>query len=140
MERFWSHFGSQNKAKIIKKSIQNSIEILVGFLIGSWTVLGGFWERFGDPGPSKISVSLKRGAIFEKITFFRPDSVLDGFFIDFGWFWEHWEPFWLQNRIQKSINKSIRFWMDFGIIVAPKLGQSWAHFGSKNRSKIKVEF
>ena len=91
LERFWSNFGSQNGAKIIKKSIQNSIEFLVGFLIGSWTVFGRFWERFGDLGPSKMSVSLKRGAIFEKITFFRPDSVLDGFLMDFGWFWE---PFW----------------------------------------------
>ena len=26
-----------------------------------------------------MSVSLKRGAIFEKITFFRPDSVWDGY-------------------------------------------------------------
>ena len=85
---FWSHFGSQNGAKIIKKSIQNSIKILVGFLIGSLTIFCGFWECFGVPGPSFLSVSLRRGAIFEKITFFRSDSVLDGFLIDFGWFWE----------------------------------------------------
>ena len=83
LERFWSHFGSQNGAKIITTSIQKSIDFLVGFLIGSWTVFGRFWERFGDLGPSKMSVSLKRGAIFEKITFFRPDKCLDGFLNDF---------------------------------------------------------
>ena len=33
-------FGSQHGAKIIKTSIQNPIKILVGFVIGSWTVLG----------------------------------------------------------------------------------------------------
>ena len=38
---------------------------------------GGFWEGFGDPGPSKMSVSLTRGAIFQKVTFFRPDLVLE---------------------------------------------------------------
>ena len=81
-----------------------------------------------------MSVSLKRGAIFEKITFFRPDSVLDGFLMDFRWFWEpFWGPFWHQNRIQKSMKKSIRFWMDFGRILAAKWGPSWVHFGSKNR-------
>ena len=97
---------------------------MVGFLIGSWTVFGRFWERFGDLGPSKMSVSLKRGAIFEKITFFRPDSVLDGFLIDFEWFWElFWAASWDQNRIQKSIKKSFRFWIDFGRILAPKRDQ-----------------
>ena len=38
---------------------------------------GGLWECFGVPGPSKIELSCRRGAIFEKISFFRPDTVLD---------------------------------------------------------------
>ena len=77
LEPFWTNFGSQNGAKIDKKSIQNSIKISVGFWSGSWTVFGQFWERFGEPEPSKMELSCRRGAIFEKITFFRPDSVLD---------------------------------------------------------------
>ena len=42
-------------------------------------VFHGFWECFGKPGPLKMSVSARRGAIFEKFTFFRPDA----FWIDF---------------------------------------------------------
>ena len=38
---------------------------------------GGFWECFEDPGPSKMELSCRRGAIFEKITFFKPDAVMD---------------------------------------------------------------
>ena len=77
LETFWSNFGSQNGAKINEKSIQNSITMSVGFWSGSWIVFGQFWERFGEPEPLKMVFSCRRGAIFEKITFFRPDSVLD---------------------------------------------------------------
>ena len=69
--------GAQMKPEINQQSIQISIEILLGFLIGSWRTLGGFWECFGHPGPSKMELSCGRGAIFEKITFFRSDAVLD---------------------------------------------------------------
>ena len=85
-------------------------------------VFGQFWDHFGEPGPSFLSVSCRRGAIFQKITFFRPDSVSDGFLIDFGWFWEpFWGAFWDQNRIPKSMKKVIRFWIDFGRTLAPKM-------------------
>ena len=55
----------------IKKTIQNSIENLLGFLVGSWAVFTRFWDGFGTPGPSKTSVSPRRSAIFQKITFFN---------------------------------------------------------------------
>ena len=141
MEPFWIHFGSQNGAKINEKSIQNSIEFLDRFLIVSWMVFRRFLKHFGEPGPSFLSVSCRRGAIFHKITFFRPDSVLDEFLMDFEWFWEpFWGPFWDQNGIQKSIKKVIRFLIHFGGILAPKVAPFWTNFGSKNRSKIKVDF
>ena len=66
-------------AKINEKSIQNSIKISIGFLSVSWSVFGQFWERFGEPEPSKMVFSCRRGAIFEKIMFFRLDKVLDGY-------------------------------------------------------------
>ena len=72
----------------IPKSMPNSIENLVGFLVGSWAVFGRFWNGFGTPGPSKMSVSPRRGAIFQKIMVFRPDAVLGRFLIDLGWFGE----------------------------------------------------
>ena len=88
---------------------------------------------------SKMVFSCRRGAIFEKITFFRSGKVVDGYFHDFLWSWGPFrEPFWDQNRIQKSIKKSIRFLIDFGCILAPILGPFWHNFASKNRSKIKV--
>ena len=69
--------GSQNGAKIVKKTILTSIEILVGFLSGFWNIFVQCWQCFWDPGPSKMSVWCRRGAIFQKFTFFIPDSVLD---------------------------------------------------------------
>ena len=41
---FWSHFGSQNGAKMEQKSMQKSIKILMPFGIGFLTVFGGFLE------------------------------------------------------------------------------------------------
>ena len=120
LESFWTHSGSQDGAKINKKSVQNSIEFLFVFLFGSWSVFPGFWQRFGYHEPSKMSVSCRRGAIFQKTTFFRTDAAVDRFCIDFWRFWEpFWGPFWNQNRIRKSIKKSIWFWIDSGL-----------HFGS----------
>ena len=123
---------------------------MVGFLIGSWTVFGRFWERVGDHGPSKMSVSLMRGAIFEKITFFRPDSVLDGFLMDFGWFWEPFgAPFLHQYRIQKSIKKNHSdfgwilqgFWLSNGVkvgpILAPKINQKSRSIFERKRERMK---
>ena len=69
--------GSQNGAKIDEKSIQNSVKLLIGFWSGSWTVLCHFWECFENPGPSNMELSCRRGAIFEKIMFFRPDALLE---------------------------------------------------------------
>ena len=84
LELFWEPKRSQTQETIN----QNSIEILVEFLKGSCTVFDRFWERFWDLGLSKMSVSPRRGAISEKITFFRSDSVWDIFLMNFGWFWE----------------------------------------------------
>ena len=137
LDQFWEPNWSQNQYKIDSKFDQ----ISVGFLSGSWTVFDWFWRSFGDPWPSKMELSCGRGANFEKITFFRPDTVLDWFFNDFWWFWiSFWGAFWDQNCIQKSIKQSIKFWIDFGRILAPNLAQFWLKFGSKNRSKIKIEF
>ena len=87
----WLPKGSRNRAKIDKKTIQKSIGILVGLLKGLGSVFDQFWERFGDPGPSKMNVSCRRGAIFQKFTFLGSDSFLKRFLIDFHWFWD---PFW----------------------------------------------
>ena len=56
--------------------MQTLMNFLVGFLIGFWSVFGGFWDGFRSLGPSRMSVLLKRGAIFRKIQFFRQDAVL----------------------------------------------------------------
>ena len=60
--------------------------------------------------------------------------------IDFGCVREpFWGPFWDQNRIQKSIKKVIRFLIDFGRVLVPKIAAFWTNFGSqinqKSRSK-----
>ena len=83
LEPFWTNFVSQNGAQIDQKSIQNAIKISVGFWSGSWTNFDQFWEYFKDLESSKMVFSCRRGAIFEKITFFRSDKVVDGFFHDF---------------------------------------------------------
>ena len=36
-----------------------------------------FWQCFRDPRPSKMRFSWRRGAIFQKLTFFRPYAVLE---------------------------------------------------------------
>ena len=69
--------GCQNEAKIDQKSIQKSIDFLVGFLIGFGMVLGQLLEGFWDLGPSKMSFWCRRGAIFQKFTFFWSDSFLE---------------------------------------------------------------
>ena len=111
------------------KSMKNRFKISVGFWSGSWIVFAQFWGRFGQAGPSKMELSCGRGAIFQKITFFRPDAVLDRFLIDFG---AVLAPFWDQNRIKKSINKNCpildRFWKDFGSQIDSMLGP----FGAQN--------
>ena len=125
------------------KSIKHRFKIRSKFCLYFCSVPGAFFLDFGSvlgTMNSKISVSCGRGAIFQKTTFFRTDAVLDRFCIDLWRFWEpFWGPFWDQNRIQKSMKKSIRFWIDFGRILAPNLAPFWPNFGSKNRSKIKVE-
>ena len=63
------------------KSMKNRFKIRSkfqsDFLSVSWSVFGEFWERFGEPEPSKMVFSCRRGAIFEKITFFKSDAVMD---------------------------------------------------------------
>ena len=66
-----------------KNSFQNSIKISIGFWSGFCTICDQFWEYFEDLESSKMVFSCRRGAIFEKITFFRSDKVLDGYFHDF---------------------------------------------------------
>ena len=82
----WSPKGSRNRAKIDKKTIRKSIEILVGLLKGLGSVFDQFWERFGDPGPSKMNVSCRRGAIFKIVLFIRVDFFvrLEGFGVVWG--------------------------------------------------------
>ena len=77
LEPFWTNFGSQNGAKINEKTIQNSINISIGFLSGSWTVFDQFWYFCRHPGSSKMELSCRRGAIFKKIRIFRSDPFLD---------------------------------------------------------------
>ena len=42
-----------------------------------WTICDQFWEYFEDIESSKMVFSCRRGAIFEKITFFKSDAVMD---------------------------------------------------------------
>ena len=81
--------GCQNEGEIAKKSVKKTVENCIGFLIGFGWFLFGFWECFGDPGPSKMSVSCKRGAIFQKFTFlllmrFDFGLIFNGFWVVFG--------------------------------------------------------
>ena len=68
--------------KPLTKSVKKSVENVVGFWIGFGWVFDGFWGCAGDPGPSKMSVSSGRGAIFWKFIFFRPEAILDRFMHD----------------------------------------------------------
>ena len=90
-----------------------------------------------------MSVSPRRGAIFEKITFFRPDSVWDGFLIDFGWFWE---PFGhhFGTKSHPKIDQRIAqiwdgFWKDFGSQRGSNLGPNWLQKSIKNEGLIFYE-
>ncbi len=91
--------------------------VLGTFLIGLATSWEVFFAFFGKLDFSKMSVSLKRGAIFEKIMFSSLDSVWDGFLMDVGWFWEPFgAPFWNQSRIQNQSKKRSEFgWLLEGI-------------------------
>ena len=102
--------GSQYGAKIVEKSIQKPVEFSFEFLSGFWSMFGQFWMCFWDSGPSKMSVWCTRGAIFQKFTFFMPDSVFDWFFNDFGRLWEaFWEPKWCQNSFKNQSEKCWSF-------------------------------
>ena len=48
-------------------------------MIGFLNAFGGLWELFGDPGPSKMSVSRKRDAHFQKVRFFLLRLIFLGF-------------------------------------------------------------
>ena len=77
------NFGSQNGSKIDYNSIQNSIKISILFWSGFWAICDQFWEYFEDLESSKMVFSCRRGAIFEKITFFRSGKVVDEYFHNF---------------------------------------------------------
>ena len=62
---------------------------------------GGSWECFEDPGPSKMELSCRRGAIFKKFMFFWQDLVLDWFLMIVGSFRSHFgERFGIKNASQ----------------------------------------
>ena len=73
------------------KSMKNRFKIRSkfqsDFLSVSWSIFDQFWERFGEPEPSKMVFSCRRGAIFEKIKFFRSSNVLNRYFDDCSWSW-----------------------------------------------------
>ena len=50
----WPQLGPQNGAKMVQKSMQKSIEILMVFGIGFWRDFGGFWE----PKWSQVGVKM----------------------------------------------------------------------------------
>ena len=68
LKPFWPNFGSQNRTKINKTSIQNSIEISMRLLIRSWTFLDQFWEYCGP-------WALKNGALVEARCYFWENHV-----------------------------------------------------------------
>ena len=82
-----------------------------------------------------MELSCRRGAIFEKIGFFRVDSVLDLFFNDFCSFGSHFgEHFGTTNASKtRSKNQSdfgsiwegfwLPIWINFETILAPKIDQ-----------------
>ena len=74
-----------------------------------------------------MSASCRRGAIFQKFTFFWSDSFLERFLSDFGWFWEQfWEPKWIKNEVK---NRSKNEWI-FGSL----LEGLWAAKGGSGSS------
>ena len=86
----------------MQKSMRNS----AGFLHGLGSVFGRLWGCFWDPGPLILSVSCRRGAIFQNVVFFH---VWVDFFVILAGFVVVWgvilgasgRPKWLQNLIKK---------------------------------------
>jgi len=96
-----------------------------------------------------MSVSPRRGAISEKITFFRSDSVWDIFLMNFGWFWEPFgHHFGTKVASKKRSENRIdlrwileRFLLPDGIklepILAPKIDQKSRSIFEGKRERMK---
>ena len=79
-------------------------------MIGFLNAFGGLWEVFGDPGPSKMSVSLKRDAHFQKLIFFLLRRFFSRFQQVLGCFGDpFWEPKCIQNGFKNQAEKSVFF-------------------------------
>ena len=80
MSDFLYAFRLHTAPKIELKSFQNPYKFQpkfgLDFCLVSGAFLVDFWGCFGEPGQPKMSVSPRRGAIFRKIRFFKPDAVL----------------------------------------------------------------
>ena len=109
----WATHESQNRPKINKKTIQKSTEKSRRFLRYFCSVFGWLWGCFWDPGPSKMSVSCKRGAHFQKIVFFMLGLTFCWFCDVLGCFGDSfWEPKWRQNGF-KLWSKNQSFFIEF---------------------------
>ena len=124
LEPFLEPNWSQNQSEIDSKFDRNFSRIVDKFLERFASIL----KCYGYPGSSKMELSCRRGVVSGLIF----EWFLMIFGIIFGIIWE-------QNRIQKSIKKSIRFWIDFWRILDLNIAPFGLNFGSKNRSKIRVE-
>ena len=116
-------------------------KIWLDFCLVSGGFLVDFWGCFEEPGPPKMSVSPRRGAIFRKIQFFRPDAVLGWFYIDC---WTILECSWdgkTYPKIKQKNNQSLNdFLMDFGIHFGSKWRPCWPHFRHQKSSQILPDF
>ena len=112
--------GCQNEAKIGNKSVKKSVENCAGFLIGVGSFFCGFWECFGDPGPSKMSVSCRRGAIFQKFTVFFTRFGLGQIF---DRFFNVLRSILGAKMVSKWVENSMKKLMDFWIAPGRGLGR-----------------
>ena len=107
---FWAPFGLN-----FRWFFQSNNQLIFQSIFGR--LLDGFWV----PRPSKIELSCKRNAHFQKITFFVPEVVFDA----------KWNPTSLQNGAKKLLKidqksdaffhwKKYRFLMENGSQGEPK--------------------
>ena len=128
----WPQLGPPNRPKINKQWFQNSIYFSVDLLIRFWLIFVQFWSLWNLENWALTYTRAQCShfwCVYLGITF---SSILE-------WFWR---PSWGQvgTKIdQKSIKKSIKKWMrswgrffiDFGLNLAPSWGSSWGQVGTK---------
>ena len=90
-----------------------------------------------------MSVSPRRGAIFEEIMIFRGDSVWDMFLMNFGWCWEpfgHYFDTKLASK-KRSGNRSDLRWILEGFLFPNRIKKekNWVEKSIKKQGRFLYE-